>query len=96
MSTHWLLTEIFWNRYVEKNSALDERSILKLMNERYKRLRKNQQKSGSTEYRKTNKELGNIVNRALKRIEAEFWKKPLRSRERLKRFVEDYTTTDQT
>lgn len=62
-----------------KDSALDERSIRKLMNERYKQLRKNPQKSGGTEHRKTNKELRNIVNRALKRIEAEFWKKTLRS-----------------
>lgn len=62
-----------------KDSASDERSIRKLMNERYKQLRKNPQKSGGTEHRKTNKELRNIVNRALKRIEAEFWKKTLRS-----------------
>ena len=50
-------------------------SIRKLTDERFKQLRKTQkQKLGGTEDGQTYKEQRNRVNKALKGVEAEYWK----------------------
>lgn len=50
--------------------------IRKITNKRYKQLRK-AQKSGNSDDWKRYKESSNSVNKALKRAEAEYWKKTL-------------------